>query len=146
MPDNYFRASDVAEIVQHLNLFRSFFENTSTQLDRPLVPAVNWEAFPQFGHSIASFCTWDRLHLLAKIAGSFSVVPLNILTADIFPREDHAILSMFRVCDTKGRAVTEPADRALVEETLRLALEVEKFEFAPLLDQARQKIQYHRLK
>src|SRR5438067_439578 len=43
MPDNYFRASDVAEIVQHLNLFRSFFENTSTQLDRPLVPAVNWE-------------------------------------------------------------------------------------------------------
>ena len=145
MPDNYFRASDVAEIVQHLNLFRSFFENTSTQLDRPLVPAVNWEAFPQFGHSIASFCTWDRLHLLAKIAGSFSVVPLNILSADIFPREDHAILAVFRVCDTKGQAVTEGQDRAQVENTLRHALEVEIFEFASLLEEARHKIQHRRL-
>jgi [protein-PII] uridylyltransferase len=145
MPDNYFRASDVAEIVQHLNLFRSFFENTSTQLDRPLVPAVSWEAFPQFGHSIASFCTWDRLHLLAKIAGSFSVVPLNILSADIFPREDHAILAVFRVCDTKGQAVAEGQDRAQVENTLRHALEVETFEFASLLEEARGKIQHRRL-
>ena len=145
MPDNYFRASDVAEIVQHLNLFRSFFENTSTQLDRPLVPAVSWEAFPQFGHSIASFCTWDRLHLLAKIAGSFSVVPLNILSADIFPREDHAILAVFRVCDTKGQAVAEGQDRAQVENTLRHALEVETFEFASLLEEARHKIQHRRL-
>ena len=145
MPDNYFRASDVAEIVQHLNLFRSFFENSSTQLDRPLVPAVSWEAFPQFGHSIASFCTWDRLHLLAKIAGSFSVVPLNILSADIFPREDHAILAVFRVCDTKGQAVTEAQDRAQVENTLRHALEVETFEFASLLEEARHKIQHRRL-
>src|SRR5213594_3421285 len=145
MADNYFRASDVAEIVQHLNLFRSFFENSSTQLDRPLVPAVSWEAFPQFGHSIASFCTWDRLHLLAKIAGSFSVVPLNILSADIFPREDHAILAVFRVCDTKGQAVTEAQDRAQVENTLRHALEVETFEFASLLEEARHKIQHQRL-
>src|SRR5438128_4725631 len=145
MPDNYFRASDVAEIVQHLNLFRSFFENTSTQLDRPLVPAVNWEAFPQFGHSIASFCTWDRLHLLAKIAGSFSVVPLNILSADIFPREDHAILAVFRVCDIKGRAISEESDRDLVESTLARALEVETFGFAPLLEQARRQIHYRRL-
>jgi [protein-PII] uridylyltransferase len=145
MPDNYFRASDVAEIVQHLNLFRSFFENISTQLDRPLVPAVSWEAFPQFGHSIASFCTWDRLHLLAKIAGSFSVVPLNILSADIFPREDHAILAVFRVCDTKGQAVAEGQDRAQVENTLRHALEVETFEFASLLEEARHKIQHRRL-
>ena len=105
MPDNYFRGSEVSDIVKDLQLFRSFFENTSLQRDRPLGPAVSWEAFPQFGHSIAFFCTWDRQQLLAKIAGSFSVVPLNILSADIFSREDHAVLSMFRVCDTKGRAV-----------------------------------------
>ena len=145
MPDNYFRASDVPEIIQHLKLFRSFFENVLAGHDRPLLPAVSWEAFPQVGHSIVSFCTWDRPHLLAKIAGSFSVVPLNILSADIFPREDHAILAVFRVCDTKGRAVTEAPDRALVENTLRHALAVEIFEFAPLLEEARKKIQHRRL-
>src|SRR5213079_863587 len=133
MPDNYFRASDVPEIVKHLRLFRSFFENASVEHDRALLPAASWEAFPQFGHSLASFCTWDRQHLLAKIAGSFSVVPLNILSADIFPREDHAVLSIFRVCNMKGHAVTEAKDRELVEQTLRRAFEVEHFEFAPLL-------------
>src|SRR5213076_1423753 len=40
MPDNYFRASDVPEIVQHLKLFRSFFENALAGHDRPLLPAV----------------------------------------------------------------------------------------------------------
>src|SRR6202011_306043 len=145
MPDNYFRASDLPEIVTHLSLFRSFFENASAEHDRALLPAGSWEAFPQFGHSIASFCTWDRQHLLAKIAGSFSIVPLNILSADIFPREDHSVLAVFRLCDTKGRAVTEVSDRALVENTLRHALEVETFEFAPLLEQARHKIEHQRL-
>src|SRR6267378_160849 len=145
MPDNYFRASDVPEIVNHLRLFRSFFENASAEHDRALAPATSWEAFPQFGHSTASLCTWPRQHLLAKIAGSFSVVPLNILSADIFPREDHTILAIFRVCDMKGRAVTEGGDRELVEKTLRDALLVDAFEFAPLLEQARDKIQHQRL-
>jgi [protein-PII] uridylyltransferase len=141
MPDNYFRASTVDDIVNHLRLFREFFEKASIKHDAPLGPAVTWEALPEYGHSIACFCTWRREQLLAKIAASFSVVPLNILSADIFPREDHAVLSMFRVCDMKGRAVTEASDRAFVEETLRRALEVEKFEFEPLLERARRKIQ-----
>jgi [protein-PII] uridylyltransferase len=145
MPDNYFRASKVPDIVHDLQLFRSFFENASIQEEPSLASAVSWEAFPELGHSIAFFCTWDREHLLAKIAGSFSVVPLNILSADIFPREDHTVLVIFRVCGMKGHAVTDVRDRAMVENTLRRALEVETFEFASLLEQARAKIQYRRL-
>jgi [protein-PII] uridylyltransferase len=145
MPDNYFRAFNVPEIVNHLRLFRSFFENASMDGDQPLQPAIEWEAFDQFGHSTVSFCTWDRHHLLAKIAGSCSVVPLNIVSADIFPRGDQTTLVIFRVCDMKERAVTEDRDRQLVEKTLRRALEVETFEFAPLLEQARHNIQRRRL-
>ena len=62
-----------------------------------------------------------------------------------FPREDHAILAVFRVCDVKGRAINEASDRDLVESTLARAFEVETFEFAPLLEQARQRIHYRRL-
>jgi [protein-PII] uridylyltransferase len=145
MPDNYFRAFNVPEIVNHLRLFRSFFENASTREDRPLQPAIEWEEFAQFGHSTVSFCTWNRHHLLAKIAGSFSVVPLNILSADIFPRGDQTTLAIFRICDMKERAVTEKRDRELVENTLGRALEVEAFEFAPLLEEARRSIQRRRL-
>ena len=140
MPDNYFRASEVPDIVKHLKLFRSFLENALTQRDRALVPAIGWEAFPEHGHTIVSICTWDREQLLAKIAGSFSIVPLNILSADVFPREDHAVLDIFRICDTKGCAVTDEQDRSLVERTLRCALEDENFDFAPLMERARRQI------
>jgi [protein-PII] uridylyltransferase len=141
MPDNYFRASDLLEIIEHLKLFRSFLENVGG--DFPLAPAIQWKAVPEQGHSVVIFCTWERERLLAKVAGSFSVVPLNILSADIFPRGDNVVLGVFRVCDTKARPVTHQRDFALVEETLRRALEDESFDFLPLIERAKR--QSHRL-
>src|SRR5438876_6068696 len=153
MPDNYFRASDVPEIVEHLQLFRSFLKNVSSSPqdgfasanrgESPLAAAIQWKAVPEQGHSVVTFCTWERERLLAKVAGSFSVVPLNILSADIFPRGDNVTLAVFRVCDTKGRPVTHQRDFSLVEQTLRRALEDESFRFLPLIERARR--QSHRL-
>src|SRR5438105_1306592 len=143
MPDNYFRASDVPEIIEHLKLFRSFLENVSSEGNFPLAPAIQWKAVPEQGHTVVIFCTWDREQLLAKVAGSFSVVPLNILSADIFPRGDNVVLCVFRVCDTKARPVTHQRDVALVEQTLRRALEDESFDFLPLIEKAKR--QSHRL-
>src|SRR5215813_5176015 len=137
MPENYFRASDVSKIVEHLQLFRSFLQNVSSEGDFPLAPAIKWKALPEQGHSVVTFCTWERERLLAKIAGSFSVVPLNILSADIFPRGDNVMLGVFRVCDTKGRPVTHQRDFTLVEQTLRRALEDRSFDFLPLIEKAK---------
>src|SRR5215216_7096342 len=137
MPDHYFRASEPPEIVEHLKLFRSFVENLSSRGDLPLVPAIKWKAVPEQGHSVVTFCTWERERLLAKIAGSFSVVPLNILSADVFPRGDSVVLGVFRVCDTKSRPVTSSRDMAQVEQTLQQALENETFDFLPLIERAK---------
>jgi len=137
MPDNYFRASKVPDVVKHLKIFRSFIENATATGDEALIPALSWEAFPEQGHSIVSICTWDREQLLAKIAGSFSVVPLNILSADVFSRGDNAVLDIFRVCDTQGRSVADKNAITLVENTLRLALQETSFDFAPYLEKAR---------
>src|SRR5438552_32256 len=137
MPDNYFRGSDLPEIVGHLKLFRAFLENVSSQGEHALAPAVTWKALPAQGHSLVSFCTWERERLLAKIAGSFSVVPINILSADVFPRGDNVVLSVFRVCNTKIHAVTDPREFELVEQTLRRALADENFDFLPLIERAK---------
>ena len=137
MPDNYFRGSDVPDIVEHLKLFRSFVENVSGCGEHPLASAVKWKAFLEQGHSVVTFCTWDRERLLAKIAGSFSVVPINILSADVFARGDSVVLSIFRVCDTKARAVTDPRTFELVEQTLQSALDDENFDFLPLIEKAK---------
>src|SRR5207248_1311097 len=72
MPDNYFRGCDVPEIVEHLKLLRSFFENVSSRDEQPLAPAIKWKAFTEHGHSLVSVWTWDHEQLLAKIAGSLS--------------------------------------------------------------------------
>ena len=136
MPDNYFRGSDVPEIVEHLKLFRSFVEHLFSPGWHPLAAAVQWKALPEQGHSVASFCTWERERLLAKIAGSFSIVPINILSADVFPRGDNVVLSVFRVCDTKGGAVADPRAFELVEQTLRSALDDDTFDFRPLIEKA----------
>jgi [protein-PII] uridylyltransferase len=137
MPDNYFRGSDVPEIVEHLKLFRWFLESVSSRGEFPLGPAIQWKALSEQGHSVVTFCTWERESLLAKVAGSFSVVPLNILSADIFSRGDNIVLGVFRVCDTKARPVTHQRDFALVEQTLHRALEDESFDFLPLIEKAK---------
>ena len=64
-------------------------------------------------------------------------MPLNILSADIFPRGDNVVLSVFRVCDTNARPVTNPRDFQLVEQTLRRALEDETFDFLPGIEKAK---------
>ncbi len=136
MPDNYFRASNLSEIVEHLKLFRCFLENVSRG-EFPLASAIKWKVVSQQGHSVVTFCTWERQRLLAKVAGSFSVVPLNILSADVFPRGDSVVLGIFRVCDTKGRPVTDPRDVELVEQALQRALEDESFDFLSLIEKAK---------
>jgi [protein-PII] uridylyltransferase len=137
MPDQYFRATGVPEIVEHVKLFRSFLENVSSAKEFPLAPAVKWKIVPEQGHTVMTFCTWDRERLLAKIAGSFSVVPLNILSADVFPRSDNTVLGVFRVCDTKAQPVSNQRDFELVEQTLRRALEDESFDFVPSIEKAK---------
>jgi [protein-PII] uridylyltransferase len=139
MPDNYFRAFEIDDIASHLQLFRKFFTTLYHQPRPSIVPAIKWEAFPEQGHSIASFCSWDRQELLAKIAGSFSTIPINILSADIYTRGDHLVLDVFRVSDARSNAVTDERAMAQVEETLRHSLENEQFDFQPLIAKARVK-------
>ena len=137
MPDHYFRASDLPGIVEHLKLFRSFLENVSTGGELLLAPAIKWKVVPKQGHTVMIFCTWERERLLAKVAGSFSVVPLNILSADVFPRGDNAVLGVFRVCDTNAHPATDPRDFKLMEQTLQRALEDESFDFLALIEKAK---------
>ena len=140
MPDNYFRAFGVAEIVSHAQLFRRFLQNLYVENGPPLRPIISWQPYAEKGHSTASICTWDGGQLLAKIAGSFSVVPLNILGADIYTRGDNVVLDIFRVCDLKNRAVTDEDQFALFDSTLRKALAEPAFDFGPLLEKARRNV------
>ena len=141
MPEGYFNAFDEMAIAAHIELFRDFFEAQMSG-GPVLTPAIRWVAHPERGHSELWVCTWDRSHLLAKIAGSLAVAHLNILSADIFTRGDHLVFDVFRVCDTKFQAVTDAKDIALVESTLVEALAEEKYDFHPALRKAMRRRPY----
>jgi [protein-PII] uridylyltransferase len=143
MPDSYLRAFTPTEIVGHVQLLHSFLKNVSSRGEHPLAPAIGWQPCPAQGHSVVTICTWEREQLLAKIAGSFAVAPLNILSADIFPRGDHIALNVFRVCDTNGHAVSDQNAFDTVEKILRRALEHEDFDFAPLIEKTRRETRQH---
>jgi [Protein-PII] uridylyltransferase len=138
MPDNYFRAFEVPEIVAHVELFRRFY-HSSCFGPTPLSPVVRWESFPERGHTVLTLCSWDRQQLLSNIAGSISLVPLNIRSADIYTRGDNVALDVFCLSDLRGGAVTNPQEMALVEATLKRALESDAFDLSESLEQARKK-------
>jgi [protein-PII] uridylyltransferase len=137
MPDHYFRAFGVDEIVAHLNLFRRFWSAIYIANEPAYTPALRWEAQLAKGHSVVSICTWDRLQLLASIAGAFAVASVNILSADIFVRGDNLVLDVFRVRNKNLKPVTDPEEIATVESVLRIALEGEGFDMEPLLSNVR---------
>jgi [protein-PII] uridylyltransferase len=77
--------------------------------------------------------------LLASIAGAFAVASVNILSADIFVRGDNLVLDVFRVRNKGLGPVTDQREIATVESVLRMALQPERFDIAPLLAEARRK-------
>jgi [protein-PII] uridylyltransferase len=143
MPDRYFQTHSVHDIAEHILLFRRFLEQHFRQGATATAPVIRWIPRPNQGHSEVWICGWDRRELLARIAGSFSTVQLNILSADIFTRSDNLVLDIFRVCNTRFEAVSDEDEIAEVEERLRSALQSEEFDFTPLIAKAMTKRDFH---
>jgi [protein-PII] uridylyltransferase len=143
MPERYFQAYQIPEIVEHIRLFRRFLEMREGADCQPLAPAFKWVAHPNRGHSEFWFVGWDRTELLARVAASLSVGHLNILSADAFTRSDSLVLDIFRVCNTSFRAVTDEREISTVEKRLKQALEAETFDFTPLLTKAMKRRGFH---
>lgn len=140
MPERYFESFQAPAIADHLRLVRQFlaYGHEHDTVEAGLSAAIQWKPQPDRGHTECWVCTWERKGLLAKLAGSFSSAGLNILSADIFTREDSIVLDMFRV-STAQQAGIEPRDMAAVEGALRSSLLTEKFDFGPLLQKARRR-------
>src|SRR5204863_5162868 len=83
-------------------------------------------------------CTWDRAGLFNKIAGSFSACGLNILSAQIFTRNDGIVLDTFFVIDARSGKLAEREQRDEFAKILDQVLTTDEMDFHALI--ARQKI------
>jgi [protein-PII] uridylyltransferase len=137
LPPRYFQIHQAREIFADLALAHRFMHQQISAEDRALEPVVNWHNEPDRGYTTAKVCTWDRAGLFSTITGSFSAAGINILSAQIFSREDGIVLDTFYVTDAAAGGMVDREDRVRFEEILKQALVGEGVDFEALI--ARQK-------
>ncbi len=98
MPPKYIRYSSIEEISTHLSLVKRI---------RKEKLAIEWKKTDQ-GYSVVTVCTLDAPGLFYKIAGTFSLMQINILSAQINTRTDGIVLDTFYV--TRGSQQAVPAE------------------------------------
>jgi [protein-PII] uridylyltransferase len=138
LPPRYFQSHSTRDIIEDLILAHRFMRLQISEEDAALTPVINWHNEPDRGYSVVKVCTWDRAGLFPKIAGSFSAIGLNILTAQIFTRTDGIVLDTFFVIDAKTGNLAGVEQRDKFEHLLNKALTGEEVDFPALI--ARHKI------
>jgi [protein-PII] uridylyltransferase len=121
MPERYFRMMEPRLLAEHLQLARKFFERFQQQ-GNILEAEIFWREHGEQGYTEVWICGWDRRYLLEKIAASFLIAGINILSADIFTRTDDLTIDIFRVNSIRRDAVINEKEKKTMERNLQLFL------------------------
>jgi [protein-PII] uridylyltransferase len=122
LPSRYFQIHQAKEIFADLALAHRFMHQQIDAEDKALEPVVSWHNAPDRGYTTAKVCTWDRPGLFNAITGSFSAAGINILSAQIFSRDDGIVLDTFCITDAAVGGVVARDARDRFENILRKAL------------------------
>jgi [protein-PII] uridylyltransferase len=137
LPPRYFQIHQAQEVFADLALVHRFMHQQMEVEDKALEPVVNWHNEPDRGYTTVKVCTWDRAGLFSTVTGSFSAAGINILSAQIFSREDGIVLDTFCVTDAAAGGVVHREAREKFEHILNQVLVGEGVDFRALI--ARQK-------
>ncbi|HEY3132474.1 MAG TPA: [protein-PII] uridylyltransferase [Acidobacteriota bacterium] len=114
LPERYLRATEQEQIVRHLRLIKG----VETQ---PLV--TDWKNMSSGHCSRLIVCTRDSAGLFARLAGTLTAHGINILSADLYTREDGIVIDTFKVCEV-GVHQSVPEERwPVIAESLKGAIE-----------------------
>jgi [protein-PII] uridylyltransferase len=69
---------------------------------------TDWEQSKKGPYTLLSVCTHDRPGVLASIAGALTGSGLDILSVEIFTRDDGIVLDWFKVCEAMGASSVQP--------------------------------------
>jgi [protein-PII] uridylyltransferase len=133
LPPRYFQVHSAREVLDDIRLAHQFLEVQASDDDNPLTPVVSWHDQPDRACNAVQVCTWDRAGLFRKIAGSLSAAGLNILSAQIFTRNDGIVLDTFYVHDARTGNLAGMDQRVTFQEIINKALTGEDLDFHALI-------------
>ena len=113
LPERYLRTTDVHAVAHHLRLVARLGENRLV---------ADWRVGADRHCTELTVCAKDRTGLFAAIAGTLTGHGVNILSVDVYTRDDGFVLDTFKLTDSlNGEPV--PSDRwPLIEASLRAAV------------------------
>ncbi|MDA0346443.1 MAG: [protein-PII] uridylyltransferase [Verrucomicrobia bacterium] len=123
LPERYFVHNSVEEIETHIKLVNQLLISINeAESLAALAPVIDWTDDFNRGHTVVTAVTWDRAGLFYRLAGSFSLAGLNIVSAKAINRMDNITIDTFYVCDAKGGIVQSKSVRNTFEQCLDLAV------------------------
>lgn len=110
MPRQAFHFRQAHHIVTQVRTVRHFLQRESEKQD-PFAFCVKWIDHNEGGYTELVLATRDRPLLLEKVCCALASEQINILSADLFTRQDGIVVNIFRVCTTNFSPVSDPATR-----------------------------------
>ncbi len=99
LPDRYPRLVPPEVIADHLQMVR-------TLASRNVL--TDWRASDRGPYTVVSVCVADARGVLGKVAGALTGAGLDILSVDVFTRDDGVALDVFRVSDAMAAGPVHP--------------------------------------
>lgn len=137
LPRRYFEIHQTREILTDLTQAHRFMDHQIAEEEKALEPIVYWHNEPDRGYTVVKVCTWDRAGLFSKIAGSFAAAGINILSAQVFSREDGIVLDTFFVTDSRTGKLVNRDEREQFEKIVSQVLVGETVDFPALIARQR---------
>ena len=122
MPARYWSRANESTVARHLDIIHAFITGLQSEHSDGTTPVVRWHNLPGRSLTEVEICTWDRLGLLAKVAGAFASVGLNIVRADIYTRADNIVLDVFHICDEAQQPVHDEVRLKKMAQLLEASL------------------------
>jgi len=137
LPTRYFQIHQAKEVFTDMALAHRFMHQQLAEEDKALEPVVAWHNEPDRGYTSLKVCTWDRTGLFSTMTGSLAATGVNILSAQIFSRDDGIVIDTFYVTDARAGGVVGKEARERLEAMLRRALTGEALDFPALIARQR---------
>lgn len=109
LPERYLRATDAEHMARHLKLIAS-------RGDAPV--ALDWRDLDDGQCTELTVTAEDRPGFFAKVAGTLTANGINILSVDLFSREDGVVLDTFKLSEQSGHRPVKTDRQAKVAAEL----------------------------